>query len=155
MRFVRALAPASQARIERIQKHHGVHFPSEFVELLKRHNGARVEDGAFESAGHSWVLDRFLPLLDDYRENEEGEWDVAVVITYLGSVLTDGPDEVGSRLIPIGLLTKEDYLCLDFRVSKTGPAVVILDVARSTEWNPAVIPVANSLPEFFDMVGAR
>ena len=114
--------------------------------------GADIIDGQLAADGRRWAAESFLCLLDDPRDHPEGDNDVAVVTSVLIDRLVFDEDEVGTSLIPIAALSFGDFVCLDYRASRTDPSIVVWVYADSKDLEPSTIPVSASFDEFIEQL---
>ena len=62
------------------------------------------------------LIERFLCLLEDPEDDDENGWyDIEVVLSDIDTRLTDDEDLTGINIIPFAVLFAGDFLCLDFR----------------------------------------
>jgi hypothetical protein len=141
MRLTRALAAPSADRVRSLEADFSIRFPAAYKDFLGRHNGARVLDGSLESPDGNLVIERFLPVLDDFRTHPEGWADVSVVATQLDARLSVDPDSTGLAVVPIAALFGGDMLVLDYRDVPHDPPVSRWDHEASDDFRPAVRPV--------------
>ena len=65
------------------------------------------------------LIERFLCLLEDSEDDDENGWyDIEVVLSDIDTRLTDDEDLTGINVIPFAVLFAGDFLCLDFREKK-------------------------------------
>lgn len=144
MRLADALPAPSAERLRTLESHFGVRFPPAYREFLARHNGARVLDGDVGTL----VVERFLPILDDFGDHPDGWADVAVVATQLDARLAVDPDATGLPLVPIAALFAGDMLVLDYRGGQDEPSVGRWDHEASDDFHPVVTTVAGTFAAF-------
>lgn len=145
-------APApSDEHIAWFEGAYRVSLPRSFRELLQTCNGTVPTTPAFDAEGRERLIERFLCLLDDPAADDDLGWyDITVVITDINDRLGDA-DEIGTSLVPFAALFAGDFACLDYRGGGDEPAVGVWDHERSQEFQPFVIPVADSLEAFADL----
>ena len=141
-----------EERIQRYERYWGVRFPDDYREFLKTYNGVESVEKSFEAVGHLFALTRFFCVLEDYKERDEGWYDLMVVEAPMTEFLTRDPDSTAVELAPIGEVFGECFLCLDYRQDPEHPGVCILDKENSGEYDPTTYPVANSFTEFLGML---
>ena len=129
-----------------------VKLPPDYKQMIKRNNGASPEAKAFKVKSHSYVLIRFLCILEAPENNEAGTFDIDVTWTQLEDRLTDDGDLLGVALLPIAVLFAGDFLCLDFRESRSNPKVCVWDHENSAELEPVSHHVADTFAEFMGML---
>jgi len=94
---------------------------------------------------------KFLCLLDDPLDHPADEQDVSVVASELNE--NCGPeDQIETTLVPIAWLSFGDFVCLDYRVRRTDPAIVIWYHGQTEDFEPFTIPLASSFDEFFEQL---
>lgn len=81
-----------------------------------------------------------------------GWYDIAVVLSQIDTRLTDNPDLMGDELIPIAELFAGDYICLDYRDSKTEPSICVWAHEESDVFSPTTYWVADNFSEFLEML---
>ncbi|MBS5795067.1 MAG: SMI1/KNR4 family protein [Clostridiales bacterium] len=144
--------------IKRFEEDYEVNFPKKFKEFLLEYNGATPITNILPLDSNEYVIERFLCILEDYEEHEDGHYVIGVVISQIFDRLTDSEDIIGMDVIPIASLFGGDFICLDYRKKgidyreNKNPIVVIWDHEESEEDSPATKKVANSVEEFFDML---
>ena len=62
--------------------------------------------------------------------------------------LSDNPDLIGAKLLPIATLFAGDFVCLDFKKSKENPCICVWSHEESEEDVPVTYFVSNSFEEF-------
>lgn len=133
---------------ERKEKFWRVKLPKDFVAFMKENNGGRPINGVFKCDDHNYVIERFLCLLKTPRDNTLGMYDIDVTFTQLEERLTDNEELIGADILPIAVLYAGDFVCLDFRVDRENPSVVVWDHEESSELEPITYFVANTFSEF-------
>ncbi|UIJ69312.1 SMI1/KNR4 family protein [Bacillus cereus] len=101
---------------------------------------------------HSYAVIRFLCILEAPENIEIGMFDIDVTWTQLDERLTDDGDLLGVALLPIAVLFAGDFLCLDFRESRSNPKVCVWDHENSAELEPVSHHVADTFAEFMGML---
>ena len=147
MTWVRPLPPPSEARIRRIEESWQVRLPPAYRQFLRYANGARLPDGDLAPDG-GLVIERFLPILDDYTTHPDGWADVEVVTSQLDSRLTADPDATGIGLLPIAALFGGDMLALDYLRPGDEPAVSRWHHEESDDFRPVTDVVAADFASF-------
>ncbi|PQO25998.1 SMI1/KNR4 family protein [Blastopirellula marina] len=151
MKTTKALAPPSAPRISKLQDHFEIEFPDDYLTFLKENNGGVPDLNVFSMRGYDFVVERFLPILDDPRQdNEHGWYDISVVTSQLDCRLIDDEDSTGMNVLPIAALFGGDFVCLDYRESAS-PCVSVWKHETSDEFSPDLITVANSFTSFLSM----
>lgn len=136
-----------------------VTLPSDYKEFLKKYNAGIPQQDSFVYRGHEYALIRFLGIIDDFEDNEMGEYDIEVVESEIGERLTDNEDLVGMEVVPIAELFAGDYLCLDLRKKHKlfgkkddTPSVCVWDHEESGVFDPVTYKVADSFTDFLNML---
>lgn len=101
---------------------------------------------------HSYVLIRFLCILEVPENTEAGAFDIDVTWTQLEDRLTDDGDLLGVTLLPIAMLFAGEFVCLDYRGSRDNPSVCVWDHENFAELEPTTYPVADTFKEFLAML---
>lgn len=144
-----ALAPPTPERVKWFEKSYRVKLPQEYLEVLQTGNGGVPTKKTFVVDDFERLIERMLCLLPKPKEDEENGWyDLSVVISQLDLRLIDDEELVGINVIPIAALFGGDYVCLDFREDPKSPSVAVWDHEMSEELEPALEPVADSFGEF-------
>jgi len=133
-------------------KAYHIELPGVYKQFLKTHNGAKPVTNTFRLREREYLVERFLCLLDEPKENAAFGWyDLTSVLTQLDSRLIDDEDPVGMNVIPIAALYAGDFVCLDYRTGRK-PCVVIWFHEESDEFAPVTEKAADDIGEFFDML---
>lgn len=127
-------------------------LPVEYKAFILENNGCIPEGNSFEVNGHSYTVTRFLCILKDTKNNNNGWYDISVVESQIGERLTDNEDLIGVEVLPIAELFAGDYVCLDFRSDMEKPEVCIWDHEESGDFSPVTIKVSESFSEFLNML---
>ncbi len=141
--------PHLQAVWRWFEKAYRVTLPDAFAALLRTANGGVPVASVFDQAGRERLIERFLPLLSNPKDEAVSGWcDITVVVTQLDSRLIDDPDLVGMNVIPIAALFGGDFACLNYRTDRSRPAVAVWDHEQSDEFAPHLEKVADSFDAF-------
>jgi SMI1-KNR4 cell-wall len=143
-----AIAPPSRQYILQSQRNLNVIYPIDYLAFLTQDNGGVPINRCFDTAQNAKVIDRFLPQMDDPNSDDNGYYDVGVVRSQIFDRLSDDPDQIGAKLVPIVALEFGDMVCLDFRKSPKAPTIVVWDHEQSEEFKPVTEKVADSFTEF-------
>lgn len=138
--------------IAKEEKYWRVKLPSSYRQFLQTYNGGVPVERSFLHKGHAYAIDRFLSVLSDYKTNRLGYYDIGVVLTQVGSRLTDNGDLIGAEKLPIAALFAGDLLCLDFKKHPQNPSVCIWFHEESGESDPVTEKVADSFDAFVNML---
>ena len=84
-------------------------------------------------------------------DQENGEYDIDVVLTAKGELMNEEEDIIGTDVVPIAKLAGDDYICLDYR-KKRGITVAIWYGGESEEFHPVLRKIANSFSDFLNMI---
>ncbi len=131
--------------VSEIEKMIGQRLNSDYVEFLKRCNGGSPRKRYFDVGGNSKVVERFLCILEDYKTNSDGAYDVGVVWSQI-------EDRLNSYLVPFAALFAGDFLCFDYAKQPHNPAVVLWDHDLSDEKKPHTKFIAEDLNDFLKML---
>lgn len=149
-----ALPPPSPERLAHLQDFFGQRFPPAYLDFLQRANGAKLREVEVTGGGRPFVIERFLPIQDDYKSDERNGWaDVAVVTSQLDARLATDPDDTRLDVIPVAALFAGDFLVLDYRERRDDPPVGVWDHEASDDFAPVVTPVADNFAAFERLLG--
>lgn len=146
------LPKATEELIMREEEMWRVKLPSEYRDFLKKYNGGTPEKKTFLINNQEIHVDRFLGIFAETENNDNGKYDIDVVLTQIEDRLTDNEDLIGCELLPIVKLVTNDYICIDFRKNKENPSVSIWVNEESDELSPVTYEVAESFREFLKLV---
>lgn len=135
----------SSQRVGIVEQSLGCHFPASFINALRKANGGVPAGQFFEHLGDERAVDRFLSIIDDYKNDPLGMYDIEVVWSQI-------EDRLGETLVPIAALKNGDFLCLNVADQAAEPEVVLWDHERSDVDAPAATHVANSFDELVRML---
>jgi len=136
--------PLSDSRLQGVENNLGVLFPREYVEFLRKSNGGVPIENLFTYGTNEKVVERFLSLLDDYKNDPLGQYDLEVVWSQIEGRLDD-------HLVPFGELFAGDFVCFNFR-EQPEPDVVLWDHEQSREDAPFTVKIADSFVSFVQML---
>ena len=105
-----------------------------------------------ERKWRSYVIERFLCILKNASDNQNGWYDISVVESQIGERLTSNEDLIGVEVLPIAALFAGDYLCLDFREKMQIPEVCVWSHEESEDFSPIIYKVADSFSAFLEML---
>ncbi|ADH05623.1 MULTISPECIES: SMI1/KNR4 family protein [Bacillus] len=138
--------------IESFEEYCEIKLPNDFIDFLKKYNGSIPITNVFSHEKNELLIERFLCLLEDPEDDDENGWyDIEVVLSDIDTRLTDDEDLTGINIIPFAVLFAGDFLCLDFR-EKEIPSVVVWYHEESEELNPVTSEVADNFSEFLSML---
>ena len=150
MRFKQGsvIPPPSDAKASWFDKSYRVQLPEDYLAFLQTGNGGIPIEKSFLQNGRERMIEFFLCLLDSPADDENGWRDITVVHTQIGDRLSDDPDLVGTKIVPIASLFAGDFVCLDFRRDPLHPVVVVWDHEISDVDAPHCDVVAKSFSDF-------
>ena len=120
--------------------------------FFEKYNGAIPETNIFTFKRRKYLVERFLCLLEKpIYDQENGEYDIDVVLTAKGELMNEEEDIIGTDVVPIAKLAGDDYICLDYR-KKRGITVAIWYGGESEEFHPVLRKIANSFSDFLNMI---
>lgn len=137
----------SNERVAVVEQSLGCRFPPTLVDALRKANGGVPRERFFEHLGDERVVDRFLSIIDDYKNDPLGMYDIEVVWSQI-------EDRLGETLVPIASLADGDFLCLKFGGHPAEPEVVLWDHERSDVGTPEATHVAQSFDDLVRMLHA-
>src|SRR5690625_317585 len=140
---------------ELIKKHESfwrLKLPDTFLDFIKLYHGVEVEGATFVCENRSYVIERFLCILDDIENNPQGIYDIDVVISQIEERLTDNEDLLGAEVLPIASLFAGDFVCLDFRENKESPSVCVWSHEESGEFEPLFYKIVDNFTEFLEIL---
>ncbi|WP_240733022.1 SMI1/KNR4 family protein [Jeotgalibacillus sp. S-D1] len=106
-------------RISAFENYCRVTLPTTFVDFIESYNGSIPITNNFPHEDYEILIERFLCLLNNPQDDDENGWyDIEVVLSQIDTRLTDNEDLIGAELIPYAELFVGDYVCLDFREKK-------------------------------------
>lgn len=131
-------------RLASVQSAIGLLLPDTYLQFLRATNGGVPRLDTLTVYGRDIVIDRFLSIVDDYRNSDLGFYDVEVVWSQV-------EDRLGDRLVPIATTFGGDLLCLNYS-DKSEPTVILWDHEKSATDQPITYPVADSFAALTEMV---
>ncbi|RAS79934.1 SMI1/KNR4 family protein [Priestia endophytica] len=138
--------------IARVEDSFEIKFPADFIHFLSKNNGAIPITRFFKYKSNEYVVDRFLCLLDNPRENDRGMYDIKVVFSQLDERIISDEDSTGAELVPFAALFAGNFVCLDYRDNEKNPTICIWYNEDSGEFEPVTEKIANSVDEFVTML---
>lgn len=129
-----------------------VKLPDDYKELIVRKNGFRPSKNLFSLTNRSFLIERFLCILENTKDNSVGMYDIDVVMSQLDERLFVHEDILGFELIPIVALYGGDFLCLNYLEDTENPSICIWYHEESYELEPAIELVAINFTEFLVML---
>lgn len=128
----------------------GISLPNSYKDFIKEYSGLIPNNRIFNVNGRERLVERFLGLVENARNNPLGMYDVDVVMTQIEERLYSNPDSMHIELLPIAALFGGDFLCLNFVEQISDPQVCVWYADTSFEWEPSVELVADSFESFID-----
>ena len=129
-----------------------VRLPDDYKNFIMRKNGFRPSKNSFSLKYRSFLIERFLCVLENTKDNPLGVYDIDVVMSQLDERLFVHEDILGFELVPIAVLFGGDFLCLNYVEEPAHPSMCIWYHEESYELDPAIEFVANNFTEFLDML---
>ncbi len=129
-----------------------VQLPENYKKFLMRKNGFRPSKNLFSLKNRSFLIERFLCVLENSKDNPLGVYDIDVVMSQLDERLFVHEDILGFELVPIAALFGGDFLCLNYIEDPENPSISIWYHEESYELEPTIEFVANSFTEFLAML---
>ncbi|WP_314436105.1 SMI1/KNR4 family protein [uncultured Streptococcus sp.] len=129
-----------------------VKLPDDYKNFIMRKNGFRPSKNLFSVTNRSFLIERFLCVLENSKDNPLGMYDIDVVMSQLDERLFVHEDILGFELIPIVALYGGDFLCLNYVENSENPSMCIWYHEESYELDPAIEFVANNFTEFLAML---
>ena len=88
--------------LQKMEKYWEVTLPKDYREFIMKYNGGIPNENQFCSPCHQWDgMNRFLCVLENYRDNPHGWYDINVIESQIGERLTTNPELTGIDLLPI------------------------------------------------------
>ena len=129
-----------------------VKMPDDYKEFIMRKNGFRLSKNLYSLTNRSFLIERFLCILENTKDNPLGMYDIDVVMSQLDERLFVHEDILGFELIPIVALYGGDFLCLNYLEDTENPSICIWYHEESYELEPAIEFLANNFTEFLAML---
>lgn len=131
--------------VSKIEEMTGQNLSSDYVAFLQNCNGGNPQKRFFDIDGNSKVVERFLGILEDYKTEPDGWFDVGVVWSQI-------EDRLNEYLVPFAALFAGDFLCFDYRENSENPKVVLWNHDLSDTKKPHTEFVANNFKDFLKML---
>lgn len=135
----------SDDQLLELQENLGLDLPVQYIDFLKEFNGGVPTKKVFHTTKRSFVLERFLSVVSDYKTNELGCYDIEVVWSQV-------EDRLNDKLIPIAALFGGDLLCIQIDVNNVSNQMVVWDHDLSDEGQPVVYNIAPDFDSFLGML---
>lgn len=148
-----AVLPLSMEHARKIEEGHRFRFPADYLEFLAYANLGVPIQQVFAVGRRERLIERFLGVHPNPRDDDSLGWyDIAVCWSQASERMVDDPDVVGMQLVPIAALFGGDLACMDFRADPNRPSVVVWEHEESEDCSPFVVPVAESFPDFLELL---
>ena len=121
-----------------------VQLPEDYKKFIMRKNGFCPSKNLFSLQNRSFLIERFLCVLENTKDNPLGVYDIDVVVSQLDERLYVHEDILGFELVPIAALFGGDFLCLNYIEDSENPSICIWYHEESYELEPAIEFVANN-----------
>ena len=144
--------PPTDALLQEREVAWKVRLPDDYKNFIMRKNGFRPSKNLFSLKNRSFLIERFLCLLENIKDNPLGVYDIDVVMSQLDERLFVHEDILGFELVPIAALFGGDFVCLNYTEDPENPSMCIWFHEESYELEPAIEFVANNFTEFSDML---
>ena len=102
-----------------------VQLPEDYKKFIMRKNGFRPSKNSFSLKNRSFLIERFLCVLENTKDNLLGVYDIDVVMSQLDERLFVHEDILGFELVPIAALFGGDFLCLNYIEDPENPSICI------------------------------
>ena len=144
----------SPAHIDQFEAYYEVRLPDDYRMFLSQSNGLRPTImRCFDGPRGDYVIDRFLPLLDDPSAyGDSGVYDLEVVTSQLDARLSNGSSEFALTHIPIAALFAGGFLVFDYSRGQDAPGIGVWDHEASQEFSPVVYHICSSFSEFLALL---
>ena len=129
-----------------------VQLPEDYKKFIMRKNGFLPSKNSFSLKNRFFLIERFLCVLENTKDNPLGVYDIDVVMSQLDERLFVHEDILGFELVPIAALFGGDFLCLNYIEDPENPSICIWYHEESYDLEPALEFVANNFTEFLDML---
>ena len=129
-----------------------VRLPDDYKNFIMRKNGFRPSKNLFSLKNRSFLIERFLCVLENSKDNPLGVYDIDVVMSQLDERLFVHEDILGFELFPIAALFGGDFVCLNYVKDSENPSMCIWYHEESYELEPSIEFVANNFTEFLAML---
>lgn len=129
-----------------------VQLPEDYKKFIMRKNGFCPSKNLFSLQNRSFLIERFLCVLENTKDNPLGVYDIDVVVSQLDERLFVHEDILGFELVPIAALFGGDFVCLNYIEDPENPSMCIWYHEESYELEPAIEFVADSFTEFLAML---
>ena len=146
------LPPPAEKRIQTLQNSFQISFPSSYLRFIDRYNGVNLTNGVVRTSLGEFVLEFFLPIVNDIKYDARGSEDLAVVAAQLDWGLVGDENAIGLELVPIAAMYAGNYLVLDYRIPGNEPRISYWNHELSSEFSPHAVPIFSSFQELWAMI---
>lgn len=129
-----------------------VQLPEDYKKFIMRKNGFYPSKNLFSLKNRSFLIERYLCVIENTKDNPLGVYDIDVVMSQLDERLFVHEDILGFELVPIAALFGGDFVCLNYVEDSENPSICIWYHEESYELEPSVEFVANNFTEFLAML---
>lgn len=127
-------------------------LPNDYRAFITQYNGGIPCEKSFKCNNRNYAVTRFLCILKNVQENQNGLYDISVLESQIGERLTNNEDLIGIEVLPIAELFAGDYVCLDFRLNRDKPSICIWSHEESGEFAPITYKITDSFTDFIGML---
>jgi len=136
--------PFSDWRLAEVEVGVGNALSKDFVTILRTSNGGVPIKRYFYLGENDKVVERILSVIDYFKDNPLGMYDIEVVWSQIEGRLNES-------LVPFAALFAGDFLCFDYS-QQPEPSVVLWDHERSDEAAPYTVRVSDSFVDFVQIL---
>lgn len=137
----------SQELIAKEEGYWHIKLPNDYKKFIEKYNGVAPLQNEFSVNGRKYLIERFLPILENSENNEFGEYDIDVVLTELDERLISDEDLIGVELLPIATLFAGDFLALDYVKNRENPSLSIWVHDESADLEPITIAAFDTFTQ--------
>ena len=80
-------------------------LPKDYKDFIVNYNGGIPDEKSFECNNHNYEIIRFLCILENVKDTKDGFYDISVVESQIGEMLTDNEDLIGIEVLPVAELS--------------------------------------------------
>ncbi len=131
-----------------------VKLPKSYLDILTVGNGAIPNKRCFIAGKHERMIDRFLCIHENPKEDDKYGWyDIGVVLAQIEDRLIDDEELIGTNVVPIILLFGGDYICLDYRNKFASlPKIILWNHELSDYSSPYFDNITDSFESFLKLL---
>lgn len=138
--------------LEKREEYWELILPNDYKTFIMKNNGGVPNQIIFRCNNRGYAITRFLCILEDYQNNENGWYDIGVVVSQTGERFSANGDLTGVEVLPIVEISGGDYVCLDYRKNKENPIICVWSDYESDDFAPVTYWVADTFSEFVSML---